>query len=589
MALAMRPALLLTLLLTPADFTTFDLPPGFIPYSDPTSGVVDIQTEASPPPDPVDPLERLVDDADCIVIANLIHRELITDDLSVASADLLTYQVHATIKGAMGSRLICRRPHSAIPPDDRPVLLFLATSTPHFRRADFEADFPPNTLSLHPLADIRNPVSPILPRDTRSVWDGSLRFLCAIPLPHQPTPRRESFSIEPVSDCNPLSEVKRTLKFPVPTAWHWIRRFVNVYSSRVTISNSLARAKHDTREFNPYRASPPYQSPAWSEYARSHDEMDAVINLIFATYLNNSPITELPQMPPALPRDLMIDDLLGVDWHTRWGISETEFLLSAFENPNHIRVLGADWKSSIPLTVHNFYYLRDAASQHLKRDGLRFIEPTLREPAVKRHPVPWVKILPWALLLLLPLAHRFTRKIYKPCNLLTGLSFVLLAAALMLQRRSLNVCDQLLFCTSSAEFEVFSAQNQLTLLRINAQPLPYPSQHIAFEDTGLRLETYSETHHHSLLRPTASHSQMRFTIESGTIPSANSAIPYRRVVVPYWALVILFMVLPATRLLRALYLPLRAQRRRNRNHCPRCNYNLRGIEAARCPECGLRR
>ena len=55
----------------------------------------------------------------------------------------------------------------------------------------------------------------------------------------------------------------------------------------------------------------------------------------------------------------------------------------------------------------------------------------------------------------------------------------------------------------------------------------------------------------------------------------------RRVVVPFWALVLLAAPLPAVRLWRRL--------RRGRfapGHCRACGYDLRGNESGVCPECG---
>ena len=57
----------------------------------------------------------------------------------------------------------------------------------------------------------------------------------------------------------------------------------------------------------------------------------------------------------------------------------------------------------------------------------------------------------------------------------------------------------------------------------------------------------------------------------------------RAVVVPFWALVVLFAAYPAVALVRG---PLTHLARRRCGLCSRCGYNLTGTLEAKCPECG---
>jgi len=62
------------------------------------------------------------------------------------------------------------------------------------------------------------------------------------------------------------------------------------------------------------------------------------------------------------------------------------------------------------------------------------------------------------------------------------------------------------------------------------------------------------------------------------------AAPYWMVRVPYWFLLVLFAVFPATRA-RAARRALVARRRREQGLCVRCGYDVRA-SPERCPECG---
>ncbi len=53
---------------------------------------------------------------------------------------------------------------------------------------------------------------------------------------------------------------------------------------------------------------------------------------------------------------------------------------------------------------------------------------------------------------------------------------------------------------------------------------------------------------------------------------------------PFWAIMLLFASYPTLAFLRG---PLRRQRRRKRNECIHCGYNLTGNLSGTCPECGL--
>lgn len=57
--------------------------------------------------------------------------------------------------------------------------------------------------------------------------------------------------------------------------------------------------------------------------------------------------------------------------------------------------------------------------------------------------------------------------------------------------------------------------------------------------------------------------------------------PFSALIVPYYVVAMLFAVLPGCK----VFLIVRAARRRRRQHCPACGYDLRASGAA-CPECG---
>ena len=53
--------------------------------------------------------------------------------------------------------------------------------------------------------------------------------------------------------------------------------------------------------------------------------------------------------------------------------------------------------------------------------------------------------------------------------------------------------------------------------------------------------------------------------------------------VPFWSIAALAVIYPSAALAVG---PLRRRRRRKRNQCVQCGYNLRGLTERRCPECG---
>jgi hypothetical protein len=58
---------------------------------------------------------------------------------------------------------------------------------------------------------------------------------------------------------------------------------------------------------------------------------------------------------------------------------------------------------------------------------------------------------------------------------------------------------------------------------------------------------------------------------------------YRAVLIPYWALLLLFIAYPAFAFVRG---PLRRWRRHRRGLCINCAYDLTGNVSGTCPECG---
>ncbi len=67
--------------------------------------------------------------------------------------------------------------------------------------------------------------------------------------------------------------------------------------------------------------------------------------------------------------------------------------------------------------------------------------------------------------------------------------------------------------------------------------------------------------------------------------NAAKYLRYRALVLPPWLLFVLFVVAPTALLLRG---PVRRWRRRKRNLCVLCGYNLTGNTSGVCPECGKR-
>ena len=65
--------------------------------------------------------------------------------------------------------------------------------------------------------------------------------------------------------------------------------------------------------------------------------------------------------------------------------------------------------------------------------------------------------------------------------------------------------------------------------------------------------------------------------------ATSSAVHITAVVLPVWRMTILFAVYPLIAFIRG---PLRRYRRRKRGLCVRCGYNLTGLTAPKCPECG---
>ena len=65
--------------------------------------------------------------------------------------------------------------------------------------------------------------------------------------------------------------------------------------------------------------------------------------------------------------------------------------------------------------------------------------------------------------------------------------------------------------------------------------------------------------------------------------SAIVALQNLRVQAPLWFLVLRFAAYPALAFIRG---PLRRWRRRRKGLCAKCGYNLTGLTAPRCPECG---
>ena len=64
---------------------------------------------------------------------------------------------------------------------------------------------------------------------------------------------------------------------------------------------------------------------------------------------------------------------------------------------------------------------------------------------------------------------------------------------------------------------------------------------------------------------------------------SSSGLAWQSISVPLWLVTMIFAGYPLVALFRG---PVRRRRRRNRNQCIHCGYNLKGLTKPRCPECG---
>ena len=64
---------------------------------------------------------------------------------------------------------------------------------------------------------------------------------------------------------------------------------------------------------------------------------------------------------------------------------------------------------------------------------------------------------------------------------------------------------------------------------------------------------------------------------------SSSGLAWQSISVPLWLVTTIFAGYPLVALFRG---PVRRRRRRNRNQCIHCGYNLKGLTKPRCPECG---
>jgi hypothetical protein len=146
--------------------------------------------------------------------------------------------------------------------------------------------------------------------------------------------------------------------------------------------------------------------------------------------------------------------------------------------------------------------------------------------------------------------------------------------------------DDVMWAGGMGEYEVSSHRGVVRWLRIDHRAQPRgPAWASGGGDPRL------VPRHHERLSEAASASRGRlgWSSERGTTPGGAtiSNYPFVKVTVPHAWLVAAAMVLPASWAAGWVRGMLKRRSRRRRGRCIACGYDLRGIEGAKCPECGM--
>jgi hypothetical protein len=263
------------------------------------------------------------------------------------------------------------------------------------------------------------------------------------------------------------------------------------------------------------------------------------------------------------------------------------FVTSLLDHPAWRRAQIKGWNRSLPNFEMRRYTVRHGARRLLAMwDVPPARRVTVEEPLLARRPIP--KEFAFLALAAVP-ALVFPRRTPLPrrlLNLFTVLSCLAAAAVVTFALRSRTHYDDALFATSASQYEISSFHGRLQYLTVADEPAPYPA--LFGSTTG---DSNAIPDHIGYLNPTSR--TTRFGVEQITgltPPTADgptTTYPYRLTRINYQALLIPPLLLPAARLLAFLNRRLRARRRRARNLCPACAYDLRA-SPDRCPECGHR-
>jgi hypothetical protein len=196
-------------------------------------------------------------------------------------------------------------------------------------------------------------------------------------------------------------------------------------------------------------------------------------------------------------------------------------------------------------------------------------------------------------LLLVPLLV-FPRRVPLPrrlWNLVTLIAAVAVLVICFMAVRSRFHYDDVIFATPAGEHEISSFQGRLQYLYVHDQPTPHD---VVIGSTSLR-DPRAVPDHIGYLYPATASARLGVEHTTGLTPplpgflrpSPMSAFAYRLTRIRYSTLLVAALLIPCARLIALLLRRGTSRRRRLRNLCINCGYDLRS-SPDRCPECGKR-